>query len=395
VVAEVDQRPDGIPVDALALLWTVHSRGEMRADRQESAIVSADRALVIAERESLDVITATALVNKGAAMSNAGRSREGIALLSGAVDLAEQIGARHLELRARSNLARTQSEYDAPRALETVAAGLQLAERVGDQAGFAAISTNYMYGGLQIGTAASWRGVLEVSDQVEALTTHVLVLASVHWDRVFIEAARGLDTQASAAVAERLFANPTDPQAASVVPQLHAWRTMAAGDWDASLRHIVAACEVDPWAAVFRADVAAIAGIRLRALEDLRRIADRADEVPIRTPYPKGRRSLLRGAVAFLEGRPDEALAAFDEALTVLRGVGVMFEVATATIAAACAFGDDRRIRAWEVEARAILEDLQASALLARLDEALAAPASASPAGSEVEAPASVESAAD
>ena len=76
----------------------------MRNERSEASITFADRALVIAERQDLERVAATALVNKGSALSQLGRRREGASLLESGIRLAEREGLAHLGLRARMNL---------------------------------------------------------------------------------------------------------------------------------------------------------------------------------------------------------------------------------------------------------------------------------------------------
>ena len=87
-----------------AALLSAQSRAEMRNERSEASITYADRALVIAERQDLERVAATALVNKGSALSQLGRRREGASLLESGIRIAEREGLAHLGLRARMNL---------------------------------------------------------------------------------------------------------------------------------------------------------------------------------------------------------------------------------------------------------------------------------------------------
>jgi len=79
-------------------------------------------------------------------------------------------------------------------------------------------------------------------------------------------------------------------------------------------------------------------------------------------------------AVAALDGRPEEAAAAFSDAITRLRSLGQMFAAAaTGAIDAAVVLPGDPKVRALAEEARPLLVELRARPYLDKLDEALAA----------------------
>ena len=75
------QSDDLATAAALATL----SRALMRTNQSDRAIVIADRALAVAEREGDVALVAEAFVNKGSALKNNGRSREGRVLLEAGV----------------------------------------------------------------------------------------------------------------------------------------------------------------------------------------------------------------------------------------------------------------------------------------------------------------------
>ncbi len=114
----------------------------MRNERSEASITYADRALVIAERQDLERVAATALVNKGSALSQLGRRREGASLLESGIRIAEREGLAHLGLRARMNLGNTLTDDEPGRALEAFRQTVQLAERLGDRGAYTSLIAN-------------------------------------------------------------------------------------------------------------------------------------------------------------------------------------------------------------------------------------------------------------
>ena len=81
------------------------SRVLMRLTESGPAVAAADVALPLAERLDLDRVVAETLNNKGSALGQIGRRREGKALLRAAVDVARGGGHLAAEIRALANMA--------------------------------------------------------------------------------------------------------------------------------------------------------------------------------------------------------------------------------------------------------------------------------------------------
>jgi hypothetical protein len=77
--------------------------------------------------------------------------------------------------------------------------------------------------------------------------------------------------------------------------------------------------------------------------------------------------------VAALEGRRDDALAAFRESVEHSRAQGSGLDLAMAQLSALILMPDEPAIAAWADEARQRFEIIKSPPLLARLDEAVAA----------------------
>ncbi len=127
-----------------------------------------------------------------------------------------------------------------------------------------------------------------------------------------------------------------------------------------------------------------------RDLRRVREISERSQRVPWHGPLPEAHRRAEAAALAALEGRRAEALAAFRESRASLQGMERWFAAARASLEAIILLPDDPEVRSWADDARATFESLRARPYLDRLDEALAsagappAPAASSPATSSL-----------
>ena len=102
-------------------------------------------------------------------------------------------------------------------------------------------------------------------------------------------------------------------------------------------------------------------------------------------------RRAAEGAVAFVDGRPAEAVDAIREATSGLDALGQLFDAAEMALDAVILMPDDPEIRRIAAEHRSVLESVGARPDLARLDEALGSMPLGSPASKaiRVEAPTS------
>ena len=91
--------------EARAEVYSDLSRALMRLTESGAAVAAADVALPIAERLNLDRVVAETLNNKGSALGQLGRRREGKALLRAAVEVARAGGHVAAEIRALANMA--------------------------------------------------------------------------------------------------------------------------------------------------------------------------------------------------------------------------------------------------------------------------------------------------
>ncbi len=134
-ILEPEYRHVGELNDRLRIrLATEMSRALMLAGRDEKAAEVADKALAAAEREEWTPIILSGLINRGTALANMGRFREGSALLTGAVELADQTDHLWHQGRALNNLASTLALVNPMAADETGLQVLAVVKRLGHPA---------------------------------------------------------------------------------------------------------------------------------------------------------------------------------------------------------------------------------------------------------------------
>ena len=347
------------------------SRAHMRLVDAEAAIGRADEALAIAEPLRLDHVIAEAFINKAAALGAVKRLREPVVLMEAAVKLAADIGDVALELRARNNLAAVLGGDDGPRAMQVAQEAYGLAIRLGvrqmSQWIIGAIAWGTMYYGLDWDEAVAG---LDAEIEVSASDADRGRLIGI---RENLMAWRGEDRSDLTSERERLTSVTSDPD-------MDVWSTLYGAIDDLLADR--------PQAAVvgFRACVVATSqntadarlGLALASqlagdVEAARESVQQADKEGFGGRYVEGTRRLARAGVAVLEGRRDEAIALYREAVDLNDQAGFRFSSALMRLAALTLVPDDPAIVAWDAEARACFEDIKSPPLLALLDKTVAA----------------------
>jgi hypothetical protein len=119
----------------------------------------------------------------------------------------------------------------------------------------------------------------------------------------------------------------------------------------------------------------------------VRAAADGLARTPGTGAWSESARAEARGAVAAIEERRSEALAAFAEARSIALRLDIPYEAALVALTAAHLLPDHPDVRRWAAEARTLFVDLGAEPRIAALDAALArSEAPATPISTEVEA---------
>ena len=107
------------------------ARSYLFADHYDRAIELADGVLIAAGQVDDVPIVTDALITKGTTLMYMERYREGVALMSGGLALAEKHGLVLLELRARLNISFSEATDDPRACLRTASLGLEKARRLG------------------------------------------------------------------------------------------------------------------------------------------------------------------------------------------------------------------------------------------------------------------------
>ena len=367
--------PEDAPREVRATILASLSRALMRTGNAVASIQAADVALDLAEHLGLDLIIAETLNNKGSSLGYLGRQREAIALLTVSVDLAQSGGYVRAEIRARNNLASTAD--DARLAFEILDRGLDLSRRVGDRgmANWAASTRLYM----TFLVAEGWDEALAEAEtelaevRARSITSPLDEIRSLSVQGL-MRVARGDPTAAMLSDLERLAERTSDSFGMAAVQFLRGDRAFVRGDHAEASREMLAASS--------DANISDLGlGRSLRAAlwsddaPKVRELADRLDADPGSAGSTVAARISARAGIAALDGRLDDAVAGYRDAIARFRAVNHEFDVACTSLDFVLVVGPENpAARAAAEEARAIFERVGARPYLEHLEAALARP---------------------
>ena len=347
------------------------ARAYMRDGDGARAVAAADRALPIAERHNLDGVVVEAFVNKGSGLSILGRRREAIALQVAALELVMKLGDRSTEMRVRNNLASAAADDDPGRATAMFAEGRDLAREIGDRGMY-----NWLAGMAGINAfsdGTDWDGHLEI--MWEAYRAAALpidrarlraLIAAIEWNR-----GDRIDEMVDDLTA--VIGGSSDRDDRFIVHMVNSHAAMATGDAGRASREAIAAADLQTQAPEVALAAAMTAAVASRDADLVREAADRVSKLPRSGALAQSQRWEADGALATVEGRRDDALAAFGNARRTLLDLGVRWDAAMVVLKAATLMPDEPSVRAWAAEARPLMVELRATVILDMLDAALAA----------------------
>ncbi|MGH2446261.1 MAG: adenylate/guanylate cyclase domain-containing protein [Candidatus Limnocylindria bacterium] len=360
------------------------AKTEMRAQNDAVAMEITERALPVAEAAGPDWATLQLIITRGVCLSNLHRPTEAVTVLAGAWELAQRRGLAG-GTRAAVNLGYALEPEDPRRGFEISRAGLERDRRIGNLWGVRYLLGNAADGALEVG---EWDWALaQIDEQLEQP----------------VEAAERLWYGAFATEIRAYRGEPVQEEARRLYEQSQPWDdvqyrglgkrglmavSLVGGRLDEVIRLVdeqlalgsqnAAIAFHGGRAAIWSGDLATAR--RLFAASDAAR-PGRGTDADIAT---------LEAGIAQLEGRTGDARARYADAQRLLRELGLDFRLAQCDleIVITGAMEADERRRAAD-EAREIFTRLRATALLDRLDAALATEAPAAEAAtrpSEVEA---------
>jgi tetratricopeptide (TPR) repeat protein len=341
------------------------ARLEFRLKRYAESIRWSDRALALAEPLRLDETIGMALVTKGTAMASSGQLREGLALVEGAVVDATAHRQNLATLRGLNNLASTTAGIDPRASMERTKLGIATVRRLGFR------SFDSYHAGNAVGAAEPLGEWTWLRETVSAM----LEDENERDEREWLEFTRDYFTawtgQPDVASVERLLANArrdNDYQSEQNLSDFLARAAFASGDAARALALSEPFLRDGAGGEILEFDFvgryALHAGRADTALDVLELIGSGPGGVA------DHQIEALRAGLAALEGRRDDAVALYRSALAGFRSFGLRFSLALAIFDMAHLLGPgDPAVRSVIDEGRAILEELGAHTLLARMDD--------------------------
>ncbi|HLY14975.1 MAG TPA: hypothetical protein VKR24_11550, partial [Candidatus Limnocylindrales bacterium] len=375
----------------LGQLYGQLARAQSLHDEPAAALVAADLGLAHAGRAHDAEVVADTLISKATALAGLGRVIEAVALLRGAIDLAERSGFGRIDLRARNNLSGFISVNDPREAREMLRIGLERARRLGEAGWVAALTLINAFGSFWLG---EWDQLLRDIEQAEEESSEVVRGSLLVVVRSWVQAARGDFEAAEASVADanRQTEGQSSPTShAYVRVYTPAWIALCAGRFDdASAGALTAArgsWEVIEESAVVCSVAAAAAG-NPDVLEEIAQLLTNSGFSAVHFDALNAGFEASRLAIG---GRIPEAGLAYSTSAELLRRLGYRVELALLAIARAQLIRPpDPATTDAVAEAREILTGLGALPLLKLLDDAVAG--TAVPAKGAVTRPSSVGS---
>jgi len=376
-IVELEGALEQLPADAepqaraRALARLAHAR--YRNLELEPSLEAADQALVLAENNGELTITADALISRGTALSFLRRNQESAALLRAGVDLARREGDIKTAIRGLANLSISVARVGTnAEAVEVARQGLELARATGDLGMtiwmLGNVAGGSMYGGQPL------EGLLAELDAVLTLELDPADRYAVRERALFLAIFRGRDVEAEVADWLRETEATRDPQSSINAHMIRRDWAMRNGSYAEASEYEEAYSKARAdWAAPSRA--ALMAGMAGRAAR-MRELIDWAIQgPPMGSPAERGFRAAAHGAAAALDGRHDEAVAGFREALRLVRSRGDLFDAGLIGLAMLHFLGaEDPAAREAGEEALAIFERMGAEPMIDQLRAALDQP---------------------
>jgi len=347
------------------------ARGHLFRNESEQALAVSSHALETAEQLDARESSLQLIITKSWALSQLGRFREAVALLIGAMQMADDEGAMWPRVRARFNLS-SFSVIDQPhRGLEIALEGVAIDKQFG--IAYASMAGNAADNAFVIGDLDE---VLRLESDVPNIES--AMMTGIHGVAAVVVALRGDEAGASSKLAQYAghTVASTSAQDRSNLLHLQAWLALARGALDEAHRLAIEGRDAhvgtgSQQSAVLAARSALLIGDAEMVEQDLdwlerHRLAARWLE--------RSRRTIGAGLLA-LQGRTAEALHAYRQVLEEWRAEDLRLDLAFTLLAQAWLLGDaDAHAAAGREEAREIFAAMGADGLVERLEAAAVKP---------------------
>ena len=309
-----------------ATLLAELSRVYMMMNRDHDAIATADRSLELSGPHGLIRPVVEALINKGTALTNAGRMAEGVATLRGAIAEADRHGLVQSALRARNNLLGGVQPDSLLEMMDLMREAHDLAQRTGN-AGF--LPQFVMLLGNTSLYTGDWGAWLDEAAALEEERLQPFFQVGFADTRARLAALRGDQQEADAqlALAVAAMSQLDSLMVTAAVALIESFVALFRGDWTRAAKRGFDAAEEQNFADVgpHQAAQAAIAG----GLAD--ELALAIERLRIKAPLGRIDAAMLAFAEAgqlARAGRLDDGRAGFRAALTKFREGGDLLDEA-------------------------------------------------------------------
>jgi class 3 adenylate cyclase/tetratricopeptide (TPR) repeat protein len=380
--AAIEELKDRVGDREFGALYAQLGRAYSLHEEPGRALQATDAALGHAGRARDARVIADTLISKATALGGSGRLYESVAILRGALDLADRNGYVTTGLRARNNLSGFVSGDDPAEARELLRVGLEQARRIGDDGWAFALAQIDLFISFWLG---GWDRLLPEIEAAAQRTDLEDERGAFETIESWIRSARGETEAAEHAIAEgiRRSAQATNPTSKAYTTCISpAWLALCQGRLGDAYGLAIASAALS-WETV--EDASLLGGTAAALLGDgagvaeIRRIFIAGGIANLLSEAVLG---VLEASSLALEGRIAEASLVFSAAMDMDRRLGTVVPLCLAAIVRATLIRPpDASTTAAIAEAREILTGLGAVALLKLLDDAAAgsgsAPASA------------------
>ncbi len=369
----VDEFIDLGDSEELAMIEHQLARAHWLSNRNEPALVYADRALGRAERIDSTALIADILITKGSLVQASGRGHEGVALLRAGKELAEANELTATVTRGLLNLSASGNGIDPRQSYLDAREAVQLARRYGLR------TTLYTAGGNAIESAVSVGEWAWAAAEAERLMTEDIEAVDrfvVYRGAEELRAFRGEPVEQMLAEHAHFISgdeNPVNQSNYSAAKAAYEFSTglyrPAADNWERSAQLNFTNAPSDlpraVRAALWMSDVALA-----------QRLIGEYEALHVFGAFPSAWRATYAAGVAALQGRRDEALALFADAQLKWPAASVIFEGALIGIDMLLTLDADEPAARMAAEtSRATLAELGAKPFVELIDRLLAKPA--------------------
>ena len=277
-----------------------------------------------------------------------------------------------MEIRARNNYAANVADDDPAEATRMARGAMELAAEIGDRG---------MYFWLVGNLCAALRAEGHDWDEQLTLVRDAYEAATLPTDRArlrvlagLLETARGENLDEMEVQVAEAIGSSTNPEQIFQSAMSLSESAFARGDHETSYRQAMRAHALELQDQSIPLEAAFYAATAASDPDKIREVARLTEKLTSSGRLTAAARTANAAALAAVEGRTGEAVAAFRTAIAELTELEQHYDAARFTVAAATLLPNEPEIRAMAAEVRPLLERLGARPALERLDLALGSP---------------------